>query len=520
MVFTGVSGSGKTSLAFDTLYAEGQRRYIESLSAYALSAHARQFLGQMDKPVYDKLSGLSPTIAIEQKTASTNPHSTVGTITEIYDHLRVLYARVGVQHCPRCYRMVEASSLQEVVAELAHITQPVLLVATLVKNRKGEHRELLRDLQQRGFVRVRHNGEVKRLEEDLRPAKRRKHTLELVVDRLTFATAGAAQLTDSVETALREGKGEMAAIPLEGQLDPVCLSQDRACSACGIGLPELSPQSFSFNSPAGMCPACNGLGRRTEMDPNLVVPNESLNIRAGAVVPWAKVMERGEGWGYTIFRTMEKELGLDLDAPWCRLSKKHRDLVLYGTGGETFRVDYEFRRGSGTAEMEWEGALNALMRRFTETKSAHMRAYYQRFFSDASCSECRGQRLRPESRAVRVGGRGIVDVSRLSVAEAVGYFDTLDWAAIAAPSPGSYSRRSGRGSAFCGRWPWASTTSSSGKPLPPSPAAKRSASAGSWRARRPIGRSTSSTSRPPACTSTTSKSCWPCSTSWWRRATP
>ncbi len=413
VVFTGVSGSGKSSLAFDTLYAEGQRRYVESLSSYA-----RQFLGQMEKPLYEQLRGLSPTTAIEQKTASANPRSTVGTITEIYDYLRVLYARVGVQHCPRCDRVVEALTPGQIVAELRRLTAPTLLLAPLVENRKGEQRELLADLRGRGYARVRLDGAVRRLDEDFALDKKRKHTIELVVDRLTPANAELSRLTDSVETALREGAGAVIALAAEGDAPPLRLSQHRACASCGVGLPELSPPLFSFNTPLGMCPTCNGIGRRMEMDPRLVVPDESLSIRGGAIEPWASIMERGEGWSYSIFAALEEELGLDLDRPWRELPAAHREILLRGTGERRVRVRYKHRHGQGDFALRFEGVLNTLMRRFTETRSEQMRQYYQRYFSDALCSDCGGQRLRPEARAVRVGGVSIVEVTAMSVAEA------------------------------------------------------------------------------------------------------
>jgi excinuclease ABC subunit A len=420
IVFTGVSGSGKTSLAFDTLYAEGQRRYVESLSSYA-----RQFLGQMEKPAFDSIRGLSPTIAIEQKTASSNPRSTVGTITEIYDYLRVLYARTGVQHCPRCDEVVSALSLEQVVRELRSLDRNVLLLAPLADNRKGEFRDLLADLRERGFVRIRHNGQILRLDETLALAKTRKHTLELVVDRLNPNTAELSRLTDSVETALREGGGSLMAVCPQDRIPPVRLSRQRACSTCGIGLPELSPQSFSFNSPLGMCPTCNGLGRRMEMDPKLVVPDPSLSIRQGAIEPWASVMERGEGWSYEIFAGLERAFEIDFDRPWKDLPRKHQDIVLRGANGRRIDVQHRNLVGGGTWSVEFEGVLNTLMRRFSETRSEAMRQYYQKYFSDADCSDCEGKRLKPESLAVRLENKSISDVVRMSVVDAIEHFELL-----------------------------------------------------------------------------------------------
>jgi len=420
VVFTGVSGSGKTSLAFDTLYAEGQRRYVESLSSYA-----RQFLGVMEKPAFEKLRGLSPTIAIEQKSASNNPRSTVGTITEIYDYLRVLYARIGIQHCPRCEEVVAPLTIEQAVRELREIDRDVWLLATIVENRKGEHREVLEGLRQRGFLRVLVDGTLERLDSLVTLTKARKHTVQLVVDRVNPHKVSVSRLTDSVETAMREGQGSLLAVCPHGRMPTVRLSQHRACGSCGIGLPDLSPQSFSFNSPLGMCPTCHGMGRRWEMDARLVVPNESLSIRQGAIEPWASIMERGSGWSYEIFSGLEKAFGIDFDRPWKDLSKKQRDIVLRGTQGRRIEIEHRHRSGSGTWSIEFEGVLNTMLRRYSETRSDAMREYYQKYFSDAPCSDCEGRRLRKESLSVRVGGRSIAEVVGMSVDRAREHFEAL-----------------------------------------------------------------------------------------------
>ena len=420
VVFTGVSGSGKSSLAFDTLYAEGQRRYVESLSSYA-----RQFLGQMEKPAYDHLRGLSPTIAIEQKTASSNPRSTVGTITEIYDYLRVLYARAGDQHCPTCNRLVEALSLQQIVTELRKLTGPRLLLAPLAENRKGEFRDLLADLQHRGFVRVRLDGIVHRLDESVPLTKAKKHTIELVVDRIDPSKTELPHLTDSVETALREGGGNLIVAPAKGDAAPLRFSQHRACPDCGIGLSELSPQGFSFNSPLGMCNACNGLGRRMEMDPNLVVPDASLSLRQGAIEPFASVLQRGEGWTWALFEALEKHFGIDFDKPWKNLRPSHKDIILRGTGEQKVAFSYANRSGDSKLNVAFEGVLNTLMRRSTETQSATMREFYLKYISETPCSDCQGDRLRPESRAVTLGGTTLAEFVRMPVAEALTHMRSL-----------------------------------------------------------------------------------------------
>jgi len=401
VILTGVSGSGKSSLAFDTLYAEGQRRYIESLSAYA-----RQFLGQMDKPVYDSIRGLAPTISIEQKAASANPRSTVGTITEIHDYLRVLWARVGRLTCHNCGRPVSQQSAQQIVHEIADLPAGTrfLVLATLVKERKGEHRDVLDQARKAGFTRVRVNGIVLPLEDDIRLDKKKKHTLDVVVDRLVAkgrsrpadggeaAREGASaqdvqRLTDSVETALRFGAGIVVVAP-EGKPD-IVMSQHRACHDCGISFPEPTPQLFSFNSPLGMCPECSGLGTRMEMDPDLVVPNPDLSINEGAVKPLGAVGE-GTSWGTDIVRAVARERGIDLNKPWRAMPAAHRKIILYGTGSERVRVPMRGSWGSGSFRMRYEGALTSMMRRMRETQSEDMRQYYQRFLSNRPCSMCGG----------------------------------------------------------------------------------------------------------------------------------
>jgi excinuclease ABC subunit A len=425
VVFTGVSGSGKSSLAFDTLYAEGQRRYVESLSSYA-----RQFLGQMEKPRYDTLRGLSPTISIEQKTASNNPRSTVGTITEVHDYLRVLYASIGEQHCPSCGRKVGKQTPQQIVDAILAMPagSRILVLAPLVQNRKGEYRELLGDAHKRGFSRVRVDGAVHSLEERLSLDKKLKHDIELVVDRLVVKEGIRGRLTDSVETALREGKGTLVVADADKEqkvgpgIDPEgykahdrFFSELNACPTCGISFGELAPQAFSFNSPLGSCTECQGLGTRAEMDADLIIPDPSLTIRDGAVEPWASGMEKGEGWTFEFVEHLSRSLSIDLDTPWSKLSKQHRDVILLGTqaaGVKGYRI-------------QWEGVLNQLYRRFKSTGSEAMRRYYMRFFSDKPCPACGGERLRAESRAVKVRGVGIVELSRRTIHETLAWLDGL-----------------------------------------------------------------------------------------------
>ena len=420
VVITGVSGSGKSSLAFDTLYAEGQRRYIESLNAYA-----RQFLGQMDKPLYDSIRGLAPTISIEQKAASSNPRSTVGTVTEIHDYLRVLWARVGRLTCHRCGRAVSQQSSQQIVHEIAGLPEGTrfLLLAPLVRDRKGEHRDVLEQVRKSGFTRVRVDGVVVSAEEDIRLDKKKKHSIDAVVDRLIAKPGLAQRLHDSVETALRFGEGIVVVSP-EGLPEQV-MSQHRACHHCGISFPEPTPQLFSFNSPQGMCPDCSGLGTRMEMDPELVVPNPDLSINEGAVKPLGAVGE-GTSWGTDIVRAVARERGIDLNQPWRTLPAAQRKVILYGTGDERVRIQVKGSWGTGAFKMRYEGAINSMMRRMRETRSEEMRQYYQKFLSNRPCSACAGRRIRAEALGVKVGGRSIAEATALSVADCHAFFAELD----------------------------------------------------------------------------------------------
>ncbi len=420
VVLTGVSGSGKSSLAFDTLYAEGQRRYVESLSAYA-----RPFLGQMEKPRYDTIRGLSPTISIEQKTTGTNPRSTVGTITEIADYLRVLYARVGTQHCHRCGKTVRGQTAQQIAREILSAPEgsKLVILAPLLVNRKGEHRELLAETRRAGFARLRVDGEIVAAEDIEALDKRRKHTVEAVLDRLVVRKGLTSRVTDSVETALRVGAGMLiAATPGAG--DRV-FSENMACAACGLSYPELTPQSFSFNSPQGMCVECNGLGSRVEIDPELVVPDESLSLDGGAIKPWGPEVSTKTGWVHGFRGQICQKLGIEMNRPWRKLPKRQRDLLLWGAGERVFRVRWSGKSGHGTLDMRWEGVIPRLTRRFKKTGSERAKRWYARFIGDARCQGCGGARLRPESAAVRMGGSTIVEVSALTVDEARRFFREL-----------------------------------------------------------------------------------------------
>ncbi len=424
VVFTGPSGSGKSSLAFDTIYAEGQRRYVESLSAYA-----RQFLGQMEKPRYDHIRGLSPTISIEQKAASNNPRSTVGTITEIYDYLRVLWARIGTQMCHQCERPVERLSAGEVVDRLVALPGGTrfLLVARIIDNRKGEYKELLQETVREGFGRFRIDG--KEVRDDSLPTldKKKKHTIDVIVDRLAVPRKRdpkfPARVADSVETALKKGNG-LLIVSLVGGEERL-YSEHLHCHHCDIGFPELSPQSFSFNSPLGMCPDCNGLGTKPEMDPSLVIPDPTRSIRDGAIEPWAKVIDKEDSWTGSLIHNLAKQYKIDLDKPWNKLPKKQRHTVLFGTGGKRIATEVQFSTGKFEFQRKFEGILNAMYRRFRQTKSEGMRKYYMRYLSESDCSTCGGERLRSESRAVFVGGRTLPDLGAATIQDARAFVTSL-----------------------------------------------------------------------------------------------
>jgi excinuclease ABC subunit A len=423
VVITGVSGSGKSSLAFDTLYAEGQRRYVESLSAYA-----RQFIGQMEKPKVDFIGGLSPAIAIEQKAVSRNPRSTVGTVTEIYDYLRVLFARVGTPHCPQCGQEVRAQSAQEIVEQVASLPAGTRfqVLAPLARNRKGTFRDVFDQARADGFARVRVDGEVRDLDEKIKLDKNKKHNIELIVDRLIAPTEDAdrdgfvSRLTDSVETALRAGDGLV--IIDKGDGEDWLLSEQNACPACGLSFPELTPAMFSFNSPMGMCPECNGLGTKIEFAPDrFVAPDKTLH--EGGVRSWGELGKKKASGTYKIVRQIVEHFGHDMDTPWRELSQECQQAILYG--GVRVRWESQSSQANWQGEWEYEGTINATRRRYRQTKSEYTRKWYASFMSQQPCAVCHGQRLRPESAAVTVGGRMINEVTALSIGDALQWIEGL-----------------------------------------------------------------------------------------------
>jgi len=424
IVFTGVSGSGKSSLALDTIFAEGQRRYVESLSAYA-----RQFIGQMEKPKYDTIRGLSPTIAIEQKSVSKNPRSTVGTITEIYDYLRVLFARVGQQYCYKCGNLVGRGDAESMVSQLLSLPpdSKILVMAPVVENRKGEYRDLLKKLARDGFARVRVDGVVSDIQVVQQLARHKKHTIEVVVDRLVVKAGDGfrKRVTDSVETALKLGQGKIV-VHIVGKED-IQMSEARSC--CGIAYPELDPPLFSFNSPLGMCPDCNGIGSMLSMDVDKIIADKSLSIRQGAVIPWQNYFSRPDGengsWGMMRLKAMASQWGIDLDTPWSKMPKQHRDLILKGSKGMEMVVKWQSKKIQGEVTTTHEGLLNSLMRRYQQTRSESMKKWYARFMSSRDCPTCQGRRLKPEVLSVKIGGVSIIDITEMTIQEAVNFLEGL-----------------------------------------------------------------------------------------------
>ena len=444
IVFTGLSGCGKSSLAFDTLYAEGQRRYVESLSSYA-----RQFLGQMEKPDVDAIDGLSPAISIDQKTTSKNPRSTVGTVTEIHDYLRLLYARVGVPHCPKCGREISKQTVDQMVDQLLSLPERtrMQLLAPVVRARKGEHAKVLESVAKQGFVRVRVDGEIYDAADVPALSKQKKHNIEVVVDRLILREDIRSRLTDSLETALSLSGGVVIADIGPGERE-MLFSQNLACPECGISMEELAPRSFSFNSPFGACPTCAGLGVQMKIDPDLIVPDWTKSLRENPfnVMGWSN-LEAGTQAGM-FFEALSEKYGFSLDTPLCDLPKEALDVVLYGTKGEPLKIHYTRPNGdSHTFTAPFEGVIPTTERRAAETQSDATKAYYESLMTQTPCPDCHGRRLRPEILAVTVGGKSIADVSDLSVRDARTFFAGLSFGEkdtmIAAPILKEISARLG-----------------------------------------------------------------------------
>ena len=399
VVLTGLSGSGKSSLAFDTIYAEGQRRYMESLSSYA-----RQFLGQMEKPDVESIEGLSPAISIDQKSTNRNPRSTVGTVTEIYDYFRLLYARIGIPHCPKCGKEIKKQTVDQMVDQIMELPKrtKIQLLAPVVRGRKGTHAKLFERSRKSGYVRVRVDGNLYELSEEITLDKNIKHNIEIIVDRLMVREGIEQRLTDSIETVLGLAEGLLIVDVIDGE--PINFSQSFSCPDCGISIEEIEPRSFSFNNPFGACPECFGLGYKMEFDENLIIPNKSLSIMEGAitVMGWQSCNDK-KSFSYAILEALCREYHFSLDTPFQDYPKKIHDILIHGTNGKEVRVHYKGQRGEGTYDVAFEGLLRNVERRYRETASEASKAEYEEFMRITPCHECKGQRLKPGALAVTIG---------------------------------------------------------------------------------------------------------------------
>ena len=418
VVITGLSGSGKSSLAFDTIYAEGQRRYVESLSSYA-----RQFLGQMDKPDVDQIDGLSPAISIDQKTTSHNPRSTVGTVTEIYDYLRLLFARAGHPHCPKCGKPITQQSVDQMIDQIRELPErtKLLVMAQVVRGKKGEHKKVLAHIRHEGYVRVRIDGEVMDIGEDIQLEKNKKHTIEVVIDRLVVREGMESRLADSLETALKLGEGVAYVQIVDGEL--LMFSENFACVDCGISLPEITPRMFSFNNPYGACPVCMGLGSHMEFDEELVLPDPTLSVGGGVFAPLSKNLH---SYAMCVMKAILENRGYSLETPWQEIDKKTQQVLLYGSGEERFTFRYTNMFGEDKEYfVPFEGVMPLLARRYHETDSDEMRESYENYMTEIPCKACHGARLKPETLAVTVGGKNIDEVTRMTIREADDFFTQL-----------------------------------------------------------------------------------------------
>ena len=420
VVITGFSGSGKSSLAFDTLYAEGQRRYVESLSSYA-----RQFLGLMEKPDVESIDGLSPAISIDQKTTSRNPRSTVGTVTEIYDYIRLLYARIGVPYCPKCGKKIEKQSIDQIIDNIMSLEEgtKIQVLAPIVRGRKGEYTKQLQEFQKQGFVRVRVDGEIYELTDDINIDRKKKHNIELVVDRLIIKEDVRSRLTESVEIALKNANN-LVSIDIPGDKE-LLFSQNYACPDCGISFEELTPRMFSFNNPIGACPACTGIGYLMKMDEDLIIPDKSKTLYDGVKAFGASTMKKGDTMAKMYFESIARHYGVDIKVPIKKLPRDFLNKILYGTGKE--EIDFEYTSAAGTRKYRapFEGVIPTLERRYNETKSQGMRDFYEMYMSDSECPECHGARLKPEVLAVKIGDKNINELTDMSIDKIKNYLNSL-----------------------------------------------------------------------------------------------
>ena len=422
VVFTGVSGSGKSSLAFDTLYAEGQRRYVESLSSYA-----RQFLGQMDKPDVDYIGGLSPAISIDQKTTNNNPRSTVGTVTEIYDYFRLLYARIGIPHCPKCGRAIEKQTIDQMVDAVMKLPERtrIQILAPVVRGRKGEHQKLFEKAKKSGYVRVIVDGNMYELSETIPMDKNIKHNIDIVVDRLVIKEGIEKRLTDSLENVFDLSEGNAIVDVIDGE--PMNFSQNFACPDCGISIDEVEPRSFSFNNPFGACPTCYGLGYKMEFDENLMIPDKKLSISEGAiqVMGWQSCTDPSS-YTYATLRALSEGYGFSLDTPYCDLPKEIRHMLIHGGGGRILKVHYKGQRGEGVYDLNWEGLIKNVERRYRETGSDTMKQEYEQFMRITPCASCHGQRLKQSSLAVTVADKNIYEMTNMAVKDLCVFLDGME----------------------------------------------------------------------------------------------
>ena len=420
IVFTGLSGSGKSSLAFETIFAEGQRRYVESLSSYA-----RQFLGQMDKPDVDYIEGLSPAVSIDQKSTSSNPRSTVGTVTEINDYLRLLFARIGVPHCPKCGREITRQSIDQVVDAVKAIPSgsKIQIIAPLIRGRKGEHVKVLDQIRKDGYVRVKIDGDVYDINETPKLDKNCKHDIDVIIDRIVIKDGIDTRLSDSLETAFSLGQG-LAKVDVVGESE-MLFSQHFACPDCGISIEELSPRMFSFNNPYGACPSCSGLGYNEKLDVDRIIPDKTLSIAQGAIDAngWSS---KDGSYGMLYFKALAEQYGFSLETPWCDLTDKVKNIILYGTGDEKLHLEYEREFYSGSWDAAFEGIIPCMERRYDETKSDAARSQYENYISQVECPDCHGARLKPEVLAVTIKGKSIADVCSMPVGEVSAFLDSIE----------------------------------------------------------------------------------------------
>ena len=422
VVLTGLSGSGKSSLAFDTIYAEGQRRYMESLSSYA-----RQFLGQMEKSNVDSIEGLSPAISIDQKSTNRNPRSTVGTVTEIYDYFRLLYARIGIPHCPKCGKEIKKQSVDQMVDTIMELPEStkIQLLAPVVRGKKGRHEKVLEQAKKAGYVRVLVDGNLYELSEEITLDKNIKHNIEIVVDRLVVREGIEKRLTDSIENVLALAEGLMIVDVIGGE--PMNFSMSFACPDCGVSISEIEPRSFSFNNPFGACPVCAGLGYKMEFAPELMIPDGSLSINEGAIscMGWQSSCEK-TSYSHAILEAMARDYNFSLDTPYDELSDKARDLIINGTGDHKMKVYYKGQRGEGVYDVAFEGLIRNMERRYRETGSEIIKAEYEEYMNITPCHECKGQRLKAESLAVTVSDKNIFEITSMSVRDLKVYLETMD----------------------------------------------------------------------------------------------